>query len=163
MVIPQRGCRQCRARPRRRIATIALASAHSAVRKARRRAPHRDESAHFSPAAPYQSAGACGRSKSEEPPFAGRRCGGPDQSGDRCRHRFGSAVGRARGARGADFLAGCTSAIDGYEEELGDIFNAASTARCAAGERAGRYADGGRPDARALSDGWIASPHYWAA
>ena len=25
------------------------------------------------------------------------------------------------------------------------------------------YAGGGCPDARALSDGWIASPHYWAA
>jgi len=26
-----------------------------------------------------------------------------------------------------------------------------------------RYAGGERPEARALSDGWIASPHYWAA
>ena len=70
LAIPQRGCRRCRARPRRRIAAIAQATAHSAVRKARRRAPHRDKSAHVSPAAPYQSAGACGRSEvSEEPPF----------------------------------------------------------------------------------------------
>ena len=37
-------------------------------------------------------------------------------------------------------------------------------ARCVVGARVlARYANGGRPDARVLSDGWIASPHYWAA
>jgi digeranylgeranylglycerophospholipid reductase len=72
--------------------------------------------------------------------------------------------GALAGHAAADFVAGRTSALDEYEEELGDIFNAALE-RALRRRRAvmARYADGGRPDARVLSDGWISSPHYWAA
>jgi geranylgeranyl reductase family protein len=63
-----------------------------------------------------------------------------------------------------DLLGGRSGALHDYEEELSDIFDAA-IGRALRRRRAllARYADGGRPDARALSDGWIASPHYWAA
>ena len=72
----------------------------------------------------------------------------------------GTLAGRAA----ADFLGDCARAIDGYEEELGDIFDAAlNRALRRRREVLTCYAGGGRPDARALSDGWIASPHYWAA
>jgi digeranylgeranylglycerophospholipid reductase len=72
----------------------------------------------------------------------------------------GTLAGRAA----ADFLGDCAGAIEGYEEELGDIFDAAlARALRRRGEVLACYAGGGRPDARALSDGWIASPHYWAA
>ena len=64
----------------------------------------------------------------------------------------------------ADWLAGDSGALDDYEQELGDIFDAA-LGRALRRRRAllARYANGGRPDARALSEGWIASPQYWAA
>jgi flavin-dependent dehydrogenase len=72
----------------------------------------------------------------------------------------GTLAGRAA----ADFLGDCAGAIQCYEEELGDIFDAAlNRALRRRREVLARYAAGGRPDARALSDGWIASPHYWAA
>ena len=72
----------------------------------------------------------------------------------------GALAGRAA----ADFLGDCAGAIDGYEEELGDIFDAAlNRALRRRRDVLACYAGGGRPDARALSDGWIASPHYWAA
>ena len=72
----------------------------------------------------------------------------------------GALAGRAA----ADFLDDSAGAIDAYEEELGDIFDAAlSRALRRRRDVLACYADGGRPDARALSDGWIASPHYWAA
>jgi digeranylgeranylglycerophospholipid reductase len=72
----------------------------------------------------------------------------------------GALAGRAA----ADWLAGAGRALDDYEEELGDIFDAA-LGRAKRRRRAllACYADGGRPDARALSEAWIASPHYWAA
>jgi digeranylgeranylglycerophospholipid reductase len=68
------------------------------------------------------------------------------------------------GRAAADFLGDCAGAIDDYEEELGDIFDAAlNRALRRRREVLARYTDGGRPDGRALSDGWIASPQYWAA
>jgi digeranylgeranylglycerophospholipid reductase len=72
----------------------------------------------------------------------------------------GALAGRAA----ADWLGGQTAALDDYEEELGDIFDAA-LGRALRRRRAvlACYASGGRPDARALSEGWIASPQYWAA
>ena len=72
----------------------------------------------------------------------------------------GTLAGRAA----ADFLGDCAGAVDGYEEELGDIFDAAlHRALRRRREVLACYAGGGRPDARALSDGWIASAHYWTA
>lgn len=72
----------------------------------------------------------------------------------------GALAGRAT----ADHLGGRRRALDAYEEELGDIFDAAL---CRAARRRqevlARYERGGTPDVRALSDGWISSPHYWAA
>jgi digeranylgeranylglycerophospholipid reductase len=63
-----------------------------------------------------------------------------------------------------DWLGGRLKALEDYQEELADIFDPAL-------ERALRrrrqvleyYERGGRPDARALADGWIGSPAYWAA
>jgi len=72
--------------------------------------------------------------------------------------------GTLAGQAAADFLGDCPGAIEGYEEELGDIFDAAlGRALRRRREVLARYAAGGRPNARALRDGWIASPHYWAA
>jgi len=72
----------------------------------------------------------------------------------------GALAGRAA----ADLVSGCAAALDDYEEELGDIFDAA-LGRALRRRRAvlDCYAGGRRPDARTLSEGWIASPHYWAA
>lgn len=72
----------------------------------------------------------------------------------------GTLAGRAA----ADWLGGRASALAEYEEELGDIFDTA-LARALRRRRQvlARYEGGGRPDARALIDGWIGSPHYWAA
>jgi geranylgeranyl reductase family protein len=72
----------------------------------------------------------------------------------------GTLAGRAA----AGWLGGHASALADYEEELGDIFDAA-LARALRRRRQvlARYDGGGRPDARALIDGWISSPHYWAA
>jgi digeranylgeranylglycerophospholipid reductase len=72
----------------------------------------------------------------------------------------GALAGRAA----ADLIGGRVNALDEYEEELGDIFDAAlGRALRRRRELLACYARGGRPDARALSGGWIASPHYWAA
>ncbi len=72
----------------------------------------------------------------------------------------GTLAGRAA----ADFVGGAAAALDDYEEELGDIFDAAlGRALRRRREVLAHYAVGRRPDARALRDGWIASPHYWAA
>ncbi len=72
----------------------------------------------------------------------------------------GALAGRAA----VDFLGDCAGAIDDYEEELGDIFDAAlNRALRRRSDVLAYYTNGGRPDARALSNGWIASPHYWAA
>ncbi len=72
----------------------------------------------------------------------------------------GALAGRAA----ADFVGGRAAALDDYEEELGDIFDAAlGRALRRRREVLACYAGGGRPSVRALRDGWIASPHYWAA
>jgi len=71
----------------------------------------------------------------------------------------------ALAARAAvDVIAGHSRALGDYEDELGDIFDAAlNRALRRRRQVLACYTGGGRPDARALSDGWIASPHYWAA
>lgn len=70
----------------------------------------------------------------------------------------GTMAGRAA----VDFLGGRAAALDDYEEELGDIFDAAlNRALRRRHELLACYADGGRPDAQALTDGWIGSPRYW--
>ena len=72
----------------------------------------------------------------------------------------GALAGRAA----ADFLGDCVGAVDDYEEELGDIFDAAlNRALRRRRDLLAGYSGGRRPDDRALSDGWIASPQYWAA
>jgi digeranylgeranylglycerophospholipid reductase len=72
----------------------------------------------------------------------------------------GALAGRAA----ADLICGRSQALDEYEDELSEIFDAAlGRALKRRREVLARYVDGGAPDARALSDGWIASPHYWAA
>jgi geranylgeranyl reductase family protein len=72
----------------------------------------------------------------------------------------GAMAGRAA----ADFISGSAAALRDYDEELGDTFDGA-LGRAVRRRRQvlDRYANGGRPDARALGDGWIASPQYWAA
>jgi flavin-dependent dehydrogenase len=70
----------------------------------------------------------------------------------------GTMAGRAA----VDFLAGRTAALDDHEEELGDIFDAAlDRALQRRRELLACYDNGGKPDARALEDGWIGSPRYW--
>jgi hypothetical protein len=72
--------------------------------------------------------------------------------------------GTLAGHAAVDWLSGRTRALDDYEEELGDTFDAA-LAR-ALRHRHGvlvQYRNDGRPDARALTQGWIGSPHYWTA
>ena len=70
----------------------------------------------------------------------------------------GTMAGRAA----ADVVRGRQSALDDYEEELGDIFDAAlNRALRRRREVLSHYEDGGRPDAAALEDGWIGSPRYW--
>jgi digeranylgeranylglycerophospholipid reductase len=72
--------------------------------------------------------------------------------------------GRLAGRGAAEWLGGCAGAIDAYAEELGDLFDLAlSRARRRRREVLGCYADGGRPGAKALRDGWIMSQQYWAA
>jgi flavin-dependent dehydrogenase len=72
----------------------------------------------------------------------------------------GALAGRAA----VDLIGGRSQALDDYEEELGDLFDAAlNRALKHRRQVLTGYAGGGRPDARALSEGWIASPHYWAA
>lgn len=72
----------------------------------------------------------------------------------------GALAGRAA----AECLDGRQHALGAYEEELGDIFDAAlDRAVRRRQEVLARYEGGGLPDVRALRDGWIGSPHYWAA
>jgi digeranylgeranylglycerophospholipid reductase len=72
--------------------------------------------------------------------------------------------GTLAGQAAVDWLGGRAAALSGYEEELGDIFDAAlGRALRRRRDVLARYQDGRRPDARALADGWIGSPHYWAA
>jgi flavin-dependent dehydrogenase len=70
----------------------------------------------------------------------------------------GGMAGRAA----ARFVRGHAAALDDYEEELGDIFDAAlGRALRRRRELLTGYQDGGKPNARALADGWIGSPRYW--
>jgi digeranylgeranylglycerophospholipid reductase len=70
--------------------------------------------------------------------------------------------GTVAGKAATDFVHDRTQALDDYEEELGDIFDAALTrALRRRREVLACYDKGGRPDARALEDGWIGSPRYW--
>jgi geranylgeranyl reductase family protein len=72
--------------------------------------------------------------------------------------------GTLAGHAALDWLSGRTNAPEGYEEELGDIFDAAlGRALRRRAQVLARYEHGGHPNARALTDGWIGSPHYWAA
>jgi len=71
----------------------------------------------------------------------------------------GTLAGRAA----AEWLGGRASALDEYDEELGDVFDAAlGRALRRRREVLARYVGRGRPSARALSESWIASPQYWA-
>ena len=69
----------------------------------------------------------CARSAAWAKRCAARgRCGRAHQSGHRRRHRVGGAVGRARRPRrGGPAWRGERARFDEYEEELGDIFDAA--------------------------------------
>jgi digeranylgeranylglycerophospholipid reductase len=70
--------------------------------------------------------------------------------------------GTMAGKAAVDYLRGRTQALDDYEEELGDIFDAAlNRALRRRREVLACYDKGGKPDARALEDGWIGSPRYW--
>ena len=72
----------------------------------------------------------------------------------------GALAGRAA----VDLIGGRVAALEEYDEELGDVFDAAlGRALRRRRELMGCYVNGRRPDARALSDSWIASPHYWTA
>ena len=72
----------------------------------------------------------------------------------------GTLAGRAA----AECLGGRAAALDEYEEELGDIFDAA-LARALRRRRAllAAYEGGARPEPSTLRAGWIAYPQYWAA
>ena len=70
----------------------------------------------------------------------------------------GTLAGRAAAA----WLGGAATALDGYEDELADLFDAALTR--AVRRRAALLAVAGAgapPDAAALRGGWIAYPQYW--
>jgi flavin-dependent dehydrogenase len=70
----------------------------------------------------------------------------------------GTMAGRAA----ADFVRGHTGAVEDYEEELGDIFDAAlNRALRRRREVLACHADHGHPDRAALEHGWIGSPRYW--
>lgn len=72
--------------------------------------------------------------------------------------------GALAGEASVDWLSGRANALGLYEEELGDIFDAAlARALRRRWDVLACYHAGGRPDARALADGWIGSPNYWAA
>lgn len=72
--------------------------------------------------------------------------------------------GTLAGCAAAEWLGGRAGALQGYEQELGDVFDAAlARARRRRREALALYRGAVRPDATALRAGWIASPHYWAA
>jgi geranylgeranyl reductase family protein len=72
----------------------------------------------------------------------------------------GTLVGRAA----VEILCSSSNALHDYEEELGDIFDAAlSRAVRRRSQVLERYGNGRRPDPTALAEGWISSPSYWAA
>jgi digeranylgeranylglycerophospholipid reductase len=72
----------------------------------------------------------------------------------------GTLAGRAA----VDWLGGRATAFGDYEEELGDIFDAAlGRALRRRREVLTRYQGGRHPDPAALANGWIGSSNYWAA
>jgi digeranylgeranylglycerophospholipid reductase len=72
----------------------------------------------------------------------------------------GTLAGRAA----AQWLGGRRSALEEYEEELRDVFDAAlARARRRRHDTLAAYRAAVRPNADALRAGWIASPRYWAA
>jgi digeranylgeranylglycerophospholipid reductase len=72
----------------------------------------------------------------------------------------GTLAGRAA----AEWLGGRRGALDEYEEELGDVFDAAlARARQRRHDTLASYRRAARPDLDVLRAGWIASPRYWAA
>ena len=72
----------------------------------------------------------------------------------------GTLAGRAA----VEWLGGRCSALEAYEQELGDVFDVAlDRARRRRDETLAYYRRAARPDPWALRAGWIASPHYWAA
>ena len=71
----------------------------------------------------------------------------------------GTLAGRAA----VEWFGGRHSALDAYEQELGDVFDVAlARARRRRHETLTCYRTGTRPDAHALRVGWISSPRYWA-
>ncbi len=72
--------------------------------------------------------------------------------------------GKLAGEAAAGWLSGRPGALEGYEEELGDLFDDA-LARALRRRRAvlACYGGGGAPGAAALRAAWIAYPQYWAA
>ena len=71
----------------------------------------------------------------------------------------GTLAGRAA----VEWFGGRRSALDAYEQELGDVFDVAlARARRRRHETLTCYRTGTRPDAHALRVGWISSPRYWA-
>jgi geranylgeranyl reductase family protein len=72
--------------------------------------------------------------------------------------------GSMAGAAAARWLGGRGDALADYEEELGDLFDAAlSRALRQRAALLARYRDGARSTPAALRRGWIAYPQYWAA
>jgi digeranylgeranylglycerophospholipid reductase len=71
----------------------------------------------------------------------------------------GALAGRAA----AEWLGGRRCALDEYEEELGDVFDAGlARARRRRHDMLAFYRHAARPDADVLRASWIASPRYWA-
>jgi digeranylgeranylglycerophospholipid reductase len=72
--------------------------------------------------------------------------------------------GNLAGQAAAGWLSGRPGALEGYEEDLGDLFDDA-LARALRRRRAvlACYGGGGAPAPAALRAGWIAYPQYWAA
>ena len=64
----------------------------------------------------------------------------------------------------AAYLSGSHNALEGYREDLEDLFGASLRRALKSRNRLlERYADGGKPDLAALKSAWIAYPEYWAA
>jgi geranylgeranyl reductase family protein len=72
--------------------------------------------------------------------------------------------GTLAGEAAVEALGGRTNALQGYEEKLSDIFDAAlNRALRRRLQVLAHYGNGRRPDGKALADGWIGSLNYWAA
>ena len=72
--------------------------------------------------------------------------------------------GTLAGEAAARWLGGSPTALDDYEEELGDLFDAAlARARRRRGQLLATYESGALPGRGELRAAWIAYPEYWAA